>query len=800
MQTSNGTNAFEVYSNTTQTTLNATGTLSLNGSSGGYVGINTTSPGTTLDVNGNINVGSTLYDRANTNYYLNPSGNIMPYAANLNGGVNVNGVVTAGNSASTNGSVVMQGVYGSGALAVWGTERSSGAPVVGYGVSPSTSAAGSFLSSTGVALARAALTVGGNGNITFYTGPSQTIAVGSAVTMSPVMTVLNGGNIGIGTTNPQAKLQVGSGTVSDAGFTARIVASDGNQVAIGYGSIFGSSIQGRSSSDSNSNLAINAWGGNVGIGTTTPSTAGLVVATNVSGAGINMNNNRIINVGTPVNAADAATKNYVDSAIAGGSGSSVGYWTLSGSNLYPSGSYNVGLGGQTSPVYNLDIGTTAGTVNIRGSTGQLFTNNISPNTGGTVYINNSSNLNVAGIVTAPQGNVGSGASGGNMPLNVWTNNANGYNINLVNQNPSQGNWLIGVEGNNNPHPGAFSVYSQNTSAFTALEIDTSGNYYFNRGNATFSGEVGINTSPSTNLDVNGNINVGSVLYDRANTNYYVNPSGNIMAYAANLGGGVNIANGNLSVEGMQENVIQSSVSSGDMTILLGNLSIGGAQVFVSYSGGWANDVGYFVLNVPYWGTALDVQQGIQSSSNNRIQFYYKYLNDGAVYVAMTITNNSPSKSYGMSARVEIVSDVYHSATTPFSGYSPATVRSSVSEGNATFAGGLTTNGTLYSAEVDNGTVTGATTINWASGNTQTLVLGASPIALTFNNGQAGAHYTLALEQDGTGSRTVTWPGNVRWSSGVAPTLTTAANKTDYVEFVYDGLSSTFDGVGFNANF
>jgi hypothetical protein len=107
---------------------------------------------------------------------------------------------------------------------------------------------------------------------------------------------------------------------------------------------------------------------------------------------------------------------------------------------------------------------------------------------------------------------------------------------------------------------------------------------------------------------------------------------------------------------------------------------------------------------------------------------------------------------------------------------------------------------IFSPEVDNGTATGASTIDWSQSNTQTLVLGASPIALTFSNGQAGAHYTLALKQDATGSRLVTWPANVRWSSGVAPTLTTAANKTDYVEFVYDGLSSTFDGVGFNANF
>ncbi len=61
--------------------------------------------------------------------------------------------------------------------------------------------------------------------------------------------------------------------------------------------------------------------GNVGIGTSTPSTAGLVVATNVSGAAIDVSNNRIINVATPTNAADAATKGYVDAHVSPGLGS-----------------------------------------------------------------------------------------------------------------------------------------------------------------------------------------------------------------------------------------------------------------------------------------------------------------------------------------------------------------------------------------------------------------------------------------------------------------------------------------------
>jgi hypothetical protein len=43
--------------------------------------------------------------------------------------------------------------------------------------------------------------------------------------------------------------------------------------------------------------------------------------------------------------------------------------------------------------------------------------------------------------------------------------------------------------------------------------------------------------------------------------------------------------------------------------------------------------------------------------------------------------------------------------------------------------------------------------------------------------------TVELIQDGTGSRTVTWPGSVKWPGGVAPVLTTTAGKIDVVTLI-----------------
>lgn len=46
---------------------------------------------------------------------------------------------------------------------------------------------------------------------------------------------------------------------------------------------------------------------------------------------------------------------------------------------------------------------------------------------------------------------------------------------------------------------------------------------------------------------------------------------------------------------------------------------------------------------------------------------------------------------------------------------------------------------------------------------------------------------VIITQDGTGSRTVSWPGsNIKWAGGTAPTLTTAAGAEDHIYMTWDG--------------
>lgn len=92
---------------------------------------------------------------------------------------------------------------------------------------------------------------------------------------------------------------------------------------------------------------------------------------------------------------------------------------------------------------------------------------------------------------------------------------------------------------------------------------------------------------------------------------------------------------------------------------------------------------------------------------------------------------------------------------------------------------------------DTGSGTGAQTLDFNSCQgpnvTRVFTFGAGNATLTFSNPPpAGSLVTVVLVQDGTGSRTVTWPATVKWSGGTAPTLTTTASKRDVFQFMWDG--------------
>lgn len=88
------------------------------------------------------------------------------------------------------------------------------------------------------------------------------------------------------------------------------------------------------------------------------------------------------------------------------------------------------------------------------------------------------------------------------------------------------------------------------------------------------------------------------------------------------------------------------------------------------------------------------------------------------------------------------------------------------------------------------------TVNLTNGNTF-LVTMTGNCTFTFSNppasGKTGS-FTLVLVQDGTGSRTATWPAAVKWAAGTAPTLTTTATTgTDVLAFITFNGGTTWYG-------
>ncbi len=82
------------------------------------------------------------------------------------------------------------------------------------------------------------------------------------------------------------------------------------------------------------------------------------------------------------------------------------------------------------------------------------------------------------------------------------------------------------------------------------------------------------------------------------------------------------------------------------------------------------------------------------------------------------------------------------------------------------------------------------TLNWNLSNRFQATLGGNR-TIAFTNVTKDQPIKFRLSQDGTGSRTVTWPAGIFWPGGVEPTLTTTPGHWDNV--VLECLG--FDGYG-----
>ncbi|MBI2030036.1 DUF5011 domain-containing protein [Candidatus Kaiserbacteria bacterium] len=259
----------------------------------GNVGIGTTTPGALLGVNGNILGAGTLaltgttgtttiaagqgFTIGGSQFVLQQgSGNVGLNVANPGATLSINGGIGLGgagysDAGQTTGSLTM-----SGSLAVGVTGSAAKLAVVGSIYANPATTDTIFPGSVGTANAA-------------FIGPNAYWAIRSATNNSfnldvttptslTAMTVLQNGNVGIGTASPQTKLHLSgtSAAASGTSYTGLLTLQGSNTATLGIGSHptvpYGLWLQTGDTSLSSQTypLLLNPLGGNVGIGTTSP--------------------------------------------------------------------------------------------------------------------------------------------------------------------------------------------------------------------------------------------------------------------------------------------------------------------------------------------------------------------------------------------------------------------------------------------------------------------------------------------------------------------------------------------------
>ena len=102
---------------------------------------------------------------------------------------------------------------------------------------------------------------------------------------------------------------------------------------------------------------------------------------------------------------------------------------------------------------------------------------------------------------------------------------------------------------------------------------------------------------------------------------------------------------------------------------------------------------------------------------------------------------------------------------------------------ATVSGGVKLFGCSEAAFHDGGSISSDPTLNLGTTNFHKYTLGANVTFINPTTEAVGQSGSIVITQDGTGSRTAAWQSNFKWAGGTAPTLSTAANAVDRIDYL-----------------
>ncbi|MEW6617218.1 MAG: hypothetical protein AB1333_02245 [Patescibacteria group bacterium] len=506
------------------------------------VGIGTTSPGAKLEVNGDVMIknsagtgGINIVDDGGTNQRIAHSGS--KFYIGKTGNQLVSFVQIDGTSANTQHLYIPSGNVGIGTvspgnkLEIYGSSN---------GLLMKLNIGGVNVAQIGSEGGVGAFDLEAHGSPILMAKPgTYGVAFGQGVTWSDLPT--NGnmnlkGNVGIGTTNPQYKIDMPIngkiGTYSDASHNA--------------------SIEFYNSTTANMNFQLtNASGGsytfsggNVGIATTTPVYKLDVVGTSQF--------SQPVIVGTPTANSHATTKSYVDSMFTGS-----GQWTTNGGLVYlTSTTQNVGIG-TTSPGAKLEVN---GDVMIKNSAGtgginivdDGGTNQRIAHSGSKFYIGKTGNQLVSFVqidgtsantqhLYIPSGNVGIGTVSPGNKLEIYGSsngllmklNIGGVNVAQIGSEGGVG--AFDLEAHGSPilmaKPGTYGVAFGQGVTWSDLPTN---------GNMNLKGNVGIGTTnPQYKIDmpINGKIGTYSDASHNASIEFYNSTTANMNFQLTNASGG-----------------------------------------------------------------------------------------------------------------------------------------------------------------------------------------------------------------------------------------------------------------------